>query len=111
MILPHEAGNPDYALQLADKRMYAARSTAGHRGSPREQAHNVLRHIMRAKQPEPLPIILGPASPGSRSPVGLRLGMSSEELDELARARPSCTTLERSGIPDAILKKPGPLKG
>jgi diguanylate cyclase (GGDEF)-like protein len=105
VILPHEARNPDYALQLADKRMYARKH--GRPSVAREQAHNVLRHIMRAKQPD-----LSDHSTGVARlavPVGLRLGMSSEELDELARAA-ELHDVGKVGIPDAILEKPGPLE-
>jgi len=104
VILPHEAANPDYALQLADKRMYARKH--GRSSIARQQAADVLRHIMAAKQPG-----LPDHSHGVAAlavPVGRHLGMSSEQLDELARAA-ELHDVGKVGIPDAILEKPAPL--
>jgi diguanylate cyclase (GGDEF)-like protein len=104
VLLPHEATTADYALQLADKRMYTHKQ--GRPCGAREQAHDVLVHIMRAKQPE-----LPEHSSGVAQlaiPVGRRLGMNAEEIDELARAA-ALHDVGKVGIPDAILEKPGPL--
>jgi HD-GYP domain-containing protein (c-di-GMP phosphodiesterase class II) len=82
----------------------------GHKNSRRagagEQAHNVLIHIMRAKQ-NGLP---DHASWVARHAVrlGRRLGMDAEELDELGRAA-ALHDIGKVGVPDAILAKPGPL--
>jgi diguanylate cyclase (GGDEF)-like protein len=104
VLLPHEATTADYALQLADKRMYAHKQ--GRPCGAREQAADVLVHIMRAKQPD-----LPDHSSGVAQlavPVGRRLGMNAEELDQLARAA-ALHDVGKVGIPDAILEKPGPL--
>jgi len=82
VILPHEASNPDYALQLADKRMYSRK--LGRSSVARQQASAVLRHIMAAKQPGLPDHSNGVAQLAVA--VGRQLGMSSEQLDELARA-------------------------
>jgi two-component system, cell cycle response regulator len=104
VILPHEATNGDYALQLADKRMYARKH--GRSSIAREQASDVLRYVMQAKQPGLPDHSTSVAELATR--VGRRLGMSAEQLDELARAA-ELHDVGKVGIPDAILEKPGPL--
>jgi HD-GYP domain-containing protein (c-di-GMP phosphodiesterase class II) len=104
VILPHEATNPDYALQLADKRMYARKH--GRSSIARQQTSDVLRHIMQAKQPGLTDHSNGVAHLAGA--VGRQLGMSSEQLDELTRAA-ELHDVGKVGIPDAILDKPAPL--
>jgi diguanylate cyclase (GGDEF)-like protein/putative nucleotidyltransferase with HDIG domain len=104
VLIPHEARTVDYALQLADERMYARKQ--GRPSGAREQAHDVLIHIMRAKQPELAEHSSGVARVAVL--VGRRLGMDSEQLDELARAA-TLHDVGKVGLPDAILTKPGPL--
>jgi HD-GYP domain-containing protein (c-di-GMP phosphodiesterase class II) len=61
---------------------------------------------MRAKQPD-----LADRSSGAATlavAVGRRLGLNSEELDELARAA-TLHDVGTVGLPDTILTKPGPL--
>jgi diguanylate cyclase (GGDEF)-like protein/putative nucleotidyltransferase with HDIG domain len=104
VLLPHEARTVDYALQLADERMYARKQ--GRPSGAGAQAHDVLIHIMRAKQPD-----LADRSSGVAKlavTIGRRLSMSSEQLDELARAA-TLRDIGTVGLPDAILTKPGPL--
>jgi diguanylate cyclase (GGDEF)-like protein len=104
VLIPHEASTPEYALQLADERMYARKQS---RSSPTgEQTRDVLVRIMHAKQPN-----LPEHSTGVSQlavDVGRRLGMNAEELDEVARAA-ELHDIGKVGIPDAILDKPGPL--
>ncbi|MGA2013050.1 MAG: diguanylate cyclase [Solirubrobacteraceae bacterium] len=104
VMLPQEATTPDYALQLADKRMYAHKN--GRPSGAREQAHDVLIHIMQAKHPDLTDHACDVARLASH--VGVRLGMSAEQLDELARAA-ALHDIGKVGIPDAILDKTGPL--
>ncbi len=104
VLLPHEARTVDYGLQLADRRMYARK--LGRPSGAREQARDVLIHIMQAKQPD-----LPDHSSGVATlaiPVGRRLGMDDEQLDELARAA-TLHDVGKVGLPDAILSKPGRL--
>ncbi len=103
VILPHEATNADYALQLADKRMYAQKH--GRASGSRDTA-NVLRYVMQAKQPGLQDHANDVAQLAVR--IGRRLGMSAEQRDELARAA-ELHDVGKIGIPDAILQKPGPL--
>lgn len=104
VLIPHEASTPEYALQLADQRMYARKQV---RSSPaREQTRDMLVRIMQAKQPN-----LPEHSTGVSElavDVGRRLGMNAEQLDELARAA-ELHDIGKVGIPDAILDKPNSL--
>jgi response regulator RpfG family c-di-GMP phosphodiesterase len=104
VLLPHEATTADYALQLADERMYAHKH--GRPSGAREQAQDVLAHIMRAQQPGLPDEMSGVGALAQR--VARRLGMSGEQLDELARAA-ALHDVGKVGVPDAILSKPGPL--
>jgi diguanylate cyclase (GGDEF)-like protein len=104
VLLPHEADNLEVALQLADERMYAQKHSRS--SGAGEQARDVLVRTLHARQP----------SLGERSSevaqlaaaVARRLGMTAEEIDEVARAA-ELHDVGKVGIPDAILDKPGPL--
>jgi diguanylate cyclase (GGDEF)-like protein len=104
VVLPHEADNPEHALQIADERMYAnkrSRSTAA-----RSQAGEVLLRTLHAKQPD-----LDEHSnhvAELATGVARRLGLGGEALDEISRAA-ELHDIGKVGIPDAILAKPGPL--
>jgi diguanylate cyclase (GGDEF)-like protein len=104
VLLPHEATNLDYAMQLADDRMYAHKkarpSNAG------DQTRDVLVRIIYAKQPELQVHSSEVAELALR--VGRRFAMSAEELDELAQAA-ELHDIGKVAIPDEILEKPGPL--
>ncbi len=104
VVIPHEASHLDHALQIADERMYSRK-----RGRPSlasDQTRDVLRRIIHAKQPS-LEDHSGEVAELCMR-VGRRLGMSTEELDELARAA-ELHDVGKVGIPDAILEKPGQL--
>ena len=104
VLIPHEADSVEYALQLADKRMYGHK--LGRPSGAGEQAQDVLIHIMRAKHPD-----LAEQSQGVARlaiAVGRRLHMEGEQLDELARAA-TLHDIGNVGLPDTILTKPGPL--
>jgi HD-GYP domain-containing protein (c-di-GMP phosphodiesterase class II) len=104
VLLPHEADSAEYALQLADERMYSHKH--GRPSGAREQAQDVLIHIMQAKQPD-FPHHAGGVGQLAVA-VGRRLGMTRSELDELARAA-ALHDVGKVGVPDTILTKPGPL--
>jgi diguanylate cyclase (GGDEF)-like protein len=104
VLLPHEATTPDYALQLADERMYERKRTRA--SSAKEQTRDVLVRIMHAKQPGLREHSTGVARLAVS--VGRRLGMTAEQLDELGRAA-ELQDIGKVGIPDAILEKPGVL--
>ena len=93
VLLPHEASTPDYALQLADKRMYARKH--GRPSRARDQVHDVLVTVMGAAHP-------GLSAHAGRvaalaEPVGRRLGMDTQQLDELVQA----ADLHEVGVLDA----------
>jgi diguanylate cyclase (GGDEF)-like protein len=104
VLLPHEADNPDRALQLADERMYARKH--GRSGGARAQARDVLVRTMRVKQPD-LDEHYGQVAELAVR-VARRLGVYGEQLDEIRRAA-ELHDVGKVGIPDAILNKPGPL--
>ena len=100
VLLPHEADNLEYALQLADERMYAQKH--GRSSGAGEQARDVLMRTMQAKQPA-----LGDHSSEVAqlaAAVARRLGMTAEEIDEVSRAA-ELHDVGKVGIPDAILDK------
>jgi diguanylate cyclase (GGDEF)-like protein/putative nucleotidyltransferase with HDIG domain len=106
VLLPHEADNLEHGLQLADERMYSHKH--GRSTGAREQARDVLMRTIQAKQPS-----LGDHSSEVAElavAVARRLGMTAEDVDEIARAA-ELHDVGKVGIPDAILDKPGPLDG
>jgi diguanylate cyclase (GGDEF)-like protein len=105
VLLPHEAGSPEYALQLADERMYL-RKADRQPFVAREQTRDVLVRIMHVKQPG----LTDHTSHVSRLAVAVarRLELAGEQIDELARAA-DLHDIGKVGIPDAILEKPGAL--
>ena len=105
VLLPQEASTPDYALQLADERMYQ-RKQERRPSAAREQTRDVLVRIMQAKQPG----LTDHSSEVARLAVsvGRKFEMEPDQIDELARAA-DLHDIGKVGIPDAILEKPGPL--
>jgi HD-GYP domain-containing protein (c-di-GMP phosphodiesterase class II) len=101
VLLPHEATTLDYALQLADERMYTHKK--GRPSLAGDQTRDVLLRIMHAKQPSLEDHSSEVAELCLR--VGRRLQMTAEQLDELARAA-ELHDVGKVGIPDAILEKP-----
>ncbi|HEX8976993.1 MAG TPA: diguanylate cyclase [Solirubrobacteraceae bacterium] len=104
VLLPHEASTPDQALQLVQRRLHArtqASPTAG-----REPAQDTRLRVMQARPPEL------PTRPSRVAElavrVGRRLGMTAEQIDELARAG-ELHDIGKVGLPEAILYKPGSL--
>src|SRR3954469_17848987 len=104
VLLPHEADSLEHAVQLADERMYAHKHNRS--SGARDQARDVLMRTMQAKQPA----LHDHSSEVAELAVAVarRFAMSSEELDEIARAA-ELHDVGKVGIPDAILDKPGRL--
>ena len=110
VVLPEEAGSVSEALNLADERMYDHK--AGGRAPSRARAHTVLM------QQSVLMQLLAEREPSLRAHVcdvgllavaiGRRLGLNSEQLDELRRAA-ELHDLGKLAVPDKILNKAGPL--
>ena len=102
--IPAEAQTSTQALRLADDRMYAQKGAR--RGSVRHQTHDVLLGFLRERQPD---LHDHMCEVGRLAVViGRKLGMSTEELDEVRRAA-ELHDVGKAAIPDAILEKPGPL--
>ena len=103
--LPQEAGTPDAALELAERRLYAEKN--GRRESRANQdAREVLHQALREREP-----LLGERLEGMAElarVTGRRLELPTDELDVLVRAA-ELHDLGKVAVPDAILAKAGPL--
>jgi diguanylate cyclase (GGDEF)-like protein len=104
VLLPHEAASPDYAMQLADERMYARKR--GRKSSIGDQTRDVLVQMIAARRPELHEHCSDVALLCRR--VGGVLELSPEALEELARAA-ELHDVGKVGVPDAILSKEEPL--
>jgi len=103
-VVPAEATNAEGALALADRRMYAQKKTD--RASASRQSRDVLMTALSERGPELHTHVEEVADLAMR--VTLRLGMSTEEVDEVVRAA-ELHDVGKVAIPDAILSKPAPL--
>ncbi len=104
VLLPQEATDVTISLRLADQRLYANKNS-GRRSAGRQSA-DVLLQALHERSPELGDHLVDVARLAAE--VGRRLGMSGEELDQLAQAA-QLHDVGKMAIPDAILKKPGPL--
>jgi diguanylate cyclase (GGDEF)-like protein len=102
--IPFDAATPSDVLRLADDRMYAHKN--GRRSSAGQQTHDALLGLLRERQPQ-LHNHLCEVGRLALN-VGRRVGMDTEQLDELRRAA-ELHDIGKAAIPDAILEKPGPL--
>jgi two-component system, cell cycle response regulator len=101
--IPSEAREPEEAMHLADRRMYAAK--LGGRGDGDHTVEALIRALHEAK-----PEMDGHPTDVAElaRDVSRRLGLASEELDVVVRAA-KLHDVGKMAIPDAILRKPGPL--
>ncbi len=104
VLLPHETSDLDYAMQLADERMYALKRVRS--PATADQTRDVLLQIMAAKQPE-LQDHSSEVAQLCRL-VARRFQMRVEDVDKMVRAA-ELHDIGKVGIPDAILEKPGSL--
>ena len=104
VLLPQEANEVSIALRLSDQRLYANKNS-GRRSAGRQSA-DVLLQALHERSPELGDHLVDVARLAAE--VGRRLGMSGEELDQLAQSA-QLHDVGKMAIPDAILKKPGPL--
>jgi diguanylate cyclase (GGDEF)-like protein/putative nucleotidyltransferase with HDIG domain len=102
--LPLEAPDAAHALQLADQRMYAHKS--GGRSSARHQVRDVLVRALEERGHG----VLDPLRDASdlAGKVASRLGLSAEQVDEVARAA-ELRDIGMVSIPDTVVRKPGAL--
>jgi diguanylate cyclase (GGDEF)-like protein len=105
VLLPSEAGSVEVAMQLADRRMYA--NKVSERTSAGSQSRDVLLTALRERQPQLAERAVDVAELALAVAEGL--GMETEQRDETYRAAQLHET-GKMAIPDAILKKPGPLE-
>jgi len=104
VVVGQEASTLDHALQLADERMYQRKR--GRRAVAGDHTRDVLMSIISVRQPSLENHSSVVADLCLR--VGRRLGMNSEELDELARGA-EFHDVGKVGIPDEIRSKPAAL--
>jgi len=102
--LPREAADPATAMQLADRRMYAAKD--GRTSSALRQSRDVLLKVLAEREPDLHDHVTGVTSLARG--VARRLDLSLEEEEVVARAA-ELHDIGKMAIPDAILNKPGRL--
>lgn len=102
--LPLEARESAQALQLADQRMYAHK--AGGRSSARRQVRDVLVRALEERGHGALDPLRDAGELSSK--LAKRLGLSSEQIDEVARAA-ELRDIGMVSIPDTVVHKPGAL--
>jgi two-component system, cell cycle response regulator len=104
IVLPDETSDPAEAIRIADQRMYAQKNTRPR--SPRRQTIDVLLRTLHEREPG-----LGSHVQGVvhlALAMGRRLGLAAEDLDVVARGA-ELHDVGKMAVPDAILRKPGPL--
>ncbi|MDP9227888.1 MAG: HD domain-containing protein, partial [Actinomycetota bacterium] len=102
-LAPADTSRPEQMLHLADQRMY---STKAGRSSASRQSTDVLLQVLSERNSE-----LGDhlnAVAALAEPVARRLGLSAAEVNRTQTAA-QLHDVGKSGIPDAILGKKGPL--
>ena len=102
--LPGDAGDPEAALQLADRRMYARKESRA--ASAASQSGDVLLRALGAREPQLL--IHTEAVAELARALATVLGLEAETRDVVARAA-ELHDVGKVAIPDAILAKSGPL--
>ena len=103
--LPAEADERATALSLADRRLYAEKFER-RRDAISEQTCDALLQVLHEREPGLRDHVGDVAELALR--VGMRLGLNSDELDDVRRAA-ELHDVGKSAVPDAILAKPGPL--
>jgi diguanylate cyclase (GGDEF)-like protein len=101
VLLPDEAAAAEDALRIADHRMYAEKN--GSRASASRQTSDVLVQVLAERAPE-----LGEHGDDVARlalAVGQRMGLSGEDLEQLAHAA-QLHDIGKIAIPDAIIGKP-----
>jgi two-component system, cell cycle response regulator len=104
-LVPAETQDPEYALQLADRRLYDNKN-GGRRRSASQQTRDVLLQTLRERVPD----LSDHLNDVTRLAVAVcrRMGLSPQELNDVARAA-ELHDIGKVSVPDAILQKPGPL--
>jgi diguanylate cyclase (GGDEF)-like protein len=103
-ILPSEASTPEEALNVADQRMYARKSSG--RKSAGRQSTDVLMRVLGERSSDLVEHISDVARLAHQT--AQRLGLSVEDVRRVTLAA-ELHDVGKTAIPDAILNKPGPL--
>jgi diguanylate cyclase (GGDEF)-like protein len=101
--LPDEARDASSALRLADERLYAQKHL---KQSRRDRSQELLLQVLHERDPDRR--LETEAVPALALAVGRALGLDPSSLAELERAA-KLHDLGMLAVPDAILRKPGPL--
>jgi two-component system cell cycle response regulator len=104
VLLPEEADEAAVAMRIADQRLYANKQSG--RRSAGRQSTDVLLSALSERSPELGSHLHDVAELAGQ--VAARMRMSDEEIDHLLQAA-ELHDVGKMAIPDAILKKPGPL--
>ncbi|MDX6667192.1 MAG: hypothetical protein QOK04_572, partial [Solirubrobacteraceae bacterium] len=104
-LVPEETQDPEYALQLADRRLYDNKN-GGRRRSASQQTRDVLLQTLRERVPD----LSDHLNDVTRLAVAVcrRMQLDPDELNDIARAA-ELHDIGKVSVPDAILEKPGPL--
>jgi len=105
VMIPAEAGDVSTALRLADQRLYAEKG-ASKRAVASNQTAGALIQVLRELEPEIDGHLHEVATLAHQ--VGMRLGLTRGQLDELIRAA-ELHDVGKVAVPSSILRKPGPL--
>ena len=104
VIVPDDASSASAALQLADERMYADKTSSRRTG--RAQTRDVLLALLNERTPDLHEHVTGVGRLATK--VAHQFSLDAEQLDELQRAA-ELHDIGKLAIPDTILNKPGPL--
>jgi diguanylate cyclase (GGDEF)-like protein len=102
-LVPTDARDTESALRLADSRMYSDKT--GRQTTDRQSA-DVLLQVLNERGEDLALHLSGVAA--LAEPAAERLGLSTQEIRRIHMAA-ELHDIGKSGIPDAILNKPGPL--
>jgi two-component system cell cycle response regulator len=102
VFLPDEALTASESLRLADQRLYAQKRDRATRGNP----HELLLQALYEREPDLRVHVQSVAEMACA--VGRVLGLSAPKLEEL-RLAARLHDVGKLAIPDAVLRKPGPL--
>jgi len=104
IVLPLEALGASDALRIADQRMYAQKNAG--RASASRQSKDVLVRALAERTPELTPHLQGVAELAEQ--VARRLALPDDQIERVRHAA-ELHDMGKVAIPDAIIRKPGPL--
>src|SRR5205085_11022285 len=105
VVMPHDAATPTSVLQLADERLYAQKARR-RRFSVGRETSSALVQAMHEREPDLGGHVDDVAELAAS--IGEAMGLRGEELEQVVRAA-ELHDVGKVAVPDAILRKPGPL--